>query len=426
MTKHHWRAAVSCAASISLLLLFVAIAVAEVQPAPTPPVPSPAPPQAGKPIGCEPGDVRPRAGGASIAPPANESLQHKSWQPIGGMIEFTINSFVVIPADASITTCFRWKVEPAANARPFNEARPARVELTNGGKSLKVTVAIPEITEAAAETKKEKALAGLAVPLAEVRILAIKADNTLAADVWTEVGITRPWISLLLALATVVAGFVLLNIAVRFRITHEGILRANWLLRIISTPAATASLSQLQIILWTFVVAASAVYVVTLSGQLVQITTGTLILLGISGAAILAAQAHDANKTAGKDAAQTAAKEAATAHDKLVAESADPKVIEDAKKKMDDAQAKAADATAIVPPDKVPQWSDLIVSQDAQGNREIDVTRVQMLLFTVITASFVVVKVIAAYVIPEIPDGYLVLMGISNGVYVGSKVVQKS
>ena len=49
-----------------------------------------------------------------------------------------------------------------------------------------------------------------------------------------------------------------------------------------------------------------------------------------------------------------------------------------------------------------------------------------MLLFTLVTAGFVVIKVIAAYVIPEMPRGFLVLMGISNGAYIGSKIVQKS
>jgi hypothetical protein len=53
--------------------------------------------------------------------------------------------------------------------------------------------------------------------------------------------------------------------------------------------------------------------------------------------------------------------------------------------------------------------------------RELDVTRVQMLIFTVVTAAFVLLSVASNYVIPEIPDSFLYLMGISNGVYVGSK-----
>ena len=58
--------------------------------------------------------------------------------------------------------------------------------------------------------------------------------------------------------------------------------------------------------------------------------------------------------------------------------------------------------------------------EDMKG-RELDVTRAQMLLFTLVTAVFVAVKVITSYEIPDIPEGFLILMGISNGVYVGSK-----
>ena len=45
----------------------------------------------------------------------------------------------------------------------------------------------------------------------------------------------------------------------------------------------------------------------------------------------------------------------------------------------------------------------------------------QMLYFTLVTAVFVALKVITSYEIPVIPDGFLILMGISNSVYVASK-----
>ena len=47
-----------------------------------------------------------------------------------------------------------------------------------------------------------------------------------------------------------------------------------------------------------------------------------------------------------------------------------------------------------------------------------------MLYFTLITAIFVVMRVVTTYVIPEIPQGFQILMGISNAVYFGSKVAQ--
>ena len=93
-----------------------------------------------------------------------------------------------------------------------------------------------------------------------------------------------------------------------------------------------------------------------------------------------------------------------------------------AAKKAEQAQQQAGNWRP--PDDQTPRWSDLIVNDQNTAVREIDVSRVQMLLFTLISAVFVISKVITAYVIPEIPVGYLTLMGISNGVYVGSKVVR--
>ncbi|WP_189052243.1 fibronectin type III domain-containing protein, partial [Aliidongia dinghuensis] len=70
---------------------------------------------------------------------------------------------------------------------------------------------------------------------------------------------------------------------------------------------------------------------------------------------------------------------------------------------------------------RTPLWSDLVVTSD-NGNT-VDTARVQMLFFTVIGALFVALKVITNNQIPEIPAGFLLLMGISNGVYLAAKFV---
>jgi hypothetical protein len=68
-----------------------------------------------------------------------------------------------------------------------------------------------------------------------------------------------------------------------------------------------------------------------------------------------------------------------------------------------------------------PSWADLVVAGPGRG--EVDVTRVQMLFFTLITAAFVTMTVLNTYTIPEIPQGFLILMGLSNGVYLTNKFV---
>jgi hypothetical protein len=281
------------------------------------------------------------------------------------------------------------------------------------------------------------------VPLAEVRILAIdNKQKSVAADASTTMGITSPFWAFAFAILAAVLGFLVLYFCVG-RITQEGIRKANPLLRIISTPSGFASLSQLQIIIWTFVVASSAVYVMSLSGELIQITEGTLVLLGIAGAAGLGAKVHtEAQSTSAETAATQAEKDRETAKriaaEKRAAAQAAPndqqkaeimRTDEDEAAKARIAQDLRAKANAIktAPADQVPKWSDLILTYSGtDATPEVDVTRFQMLFFTIITAIFVLTSVVANYVIPEIPAGFVTLMGISNGVYIGSKVVQRS
>ena len=388
------------------------------------------------------------AGGASVAPDDGQSLQHKNWQAQNGIVEFTVRSLTAIPADASVYVCFGWKAE---GKLPLVPSRPSRLELSGDGKTLKVTTTVPPLGAKPEQTEYVLPLLHV-VPVAIVRILAIK-DTTVAADAATTIGITHPWVAIIFALATIVIGFWILYVALTWRLEDKGIRSANWLLQIISTPSGYASLSQLQILLWTFVVAASAVYVMSLSGQLIEISSGTLTLLGIAGAAALGAKAHSesqagsavgAAKTAEKDAKDADAlvkqkESAVTAATAAGSDTAGPAAELEAAKRDAAAKANAAQAaqtkaqafSAPPPTHPQPKWSDLLVTESFEDDgttvtRELDVTRFQMLLFTLITAVFVLITVLTTYVIPEISTGFVTLMGISNGVYLGSKVVQRT
>jgi hypothetical protein len=67
----------------------------------------------------------------------------------------------------------------------------------------------------------------------------------------------------------------------------------------------------------------------------------------------------------------------------------------------------------------VPQWSDLVTDTDRAT--EIDVTRVQMLFFTMISASFVALRILVDGFIPEVGPTYVQLMRLSNGLYLTAK-----
>ena len=409
--------------------------------------------------------------------------ESKGWQPAGGEIAFAIKTYSkTVPTDALTKTCFRWKLTKG-DPGPFRDSGAGSIRvLERQPDTIKVAVSVPTLENQPDRFNQERmgsyAIPYLAVPQTDVRVLLFDSELNPIFDAWTKAGVTSAWLAAMIALLTVAVAFVVLRLVCRRRFPKFG--KTNTLLCLITTRHGFASLSQFQIMLWTFVVMASAVYVIALSADLIPITAGTLGLLGISGAAAViskaksesdaaaapqplgpaaaeqeavraehaAKQAEQAAPPASAEAkreAELAAKElrakadaarakadaaeavsaavkardaVATAVDKAKAEQEARKAEEQAEAKTKTAAAADA-AAAAVTRIRHPRWSDLLM-EELEG-RELDVTRVQMLLFTLVTAGFVVVKVITSYEIPAIPESFLILMGISNGVYVVSK-----
>jgi hypothetical protein len=374
--------------------------------------------------GCNAVEKPANAGGGSLDRAAGQGLQQKNWQAAGGEIQFDVKSFAVIPPSASVVVCFRWKGNDQA---PYFAVRPHLLDLSSDGKILKVTTSVPR----ARDIKGEKKEFMLIVPLAEVRILAMPPAGAVGTDgkpfattdVIASIGVTSVFWALVLALLIALLAYGALTLVCRRRMQPCQVSVFNPIC-IITLPSGYASLSQFQVMVWTFVVGASAVYVMALSGELIEVTSGTLVLLGISGAAAVGAKWH--NEATGAPVAPAAPAPApAPAGEPAPVVEASPAPAP-APVALTPAQAAAAAPAAVA---RRPRWSDLVISEVVKNGvvkrREIDVSRVQMLYFTLITASFAVLKVLTTYVIPEIPDGFQVLLGISNAVYMGSKVAQK-
>jgi hypothetical protein len=122
---------------------------------------------------------------------------------------------------------------------------------------------------------------------AYLRVSAANAEPT----VFT-VGSTRHWVAGVVTLAAVlIAGCALGRFATDLGVPgpkESSIWRLYSVpLRVISTANGWASLAQFQIMLWSFVIGAGAVYVITLTGSLIPISAGTLALLGIAGGAMV-------------------------------------------------------------------------------------------------------------------------------------------
>lgn len=301
-----------------------------------------------------------------------------AWQPPGGEVRFSLKGTDIPADDMKLWVCFRW--HGILKPMPWHRTPPTRVLPVNGNQvDLSVLVPAELLPEwpkwfhnFGAGREVEYTGFGL-VPLADMHIVATSEKAAWhRIDTVVQVGITHRWFALIPAsLATLVA-WLIFNAWGRAR----GI-QGDLILRIICSPNGTASLSQFQIMLWTLVVASSTIYVMALSGSLIDIPATMLGLLGISGISTLGAKLSAGVGTPSPN-----------------------------------------------PPDPTPQtprWSDLVIA--GGGSNEIDVTRLQMLLFTLIAAVFVAMKVFDQSQIPEIPSGMLSLMGLSNGVYLAAKFV---
>lgn len=412
------------------------------------------------------------------------------------------------------------------------------------------------------------------VPLAELRILGRGTGG--GTGEWKRfegtipVGITLRWIAALIAGCAVILAWVVVLKLARSRPAIQG----NPVLRIFTNSNGYASLSQFQITLWTFTVGASAIYVMALSGTLIDVPTQMLALLGISGAAVLGASLPGANaantearsgstsmpgvvgnfnvmgtagattvvliwrapatgtaaiaytleqssdggatwtplggtsdtmypvtglapatlygfRVTGIDAEGTPGSPSATLAVRTSTAPATPTPPPAAPQTVaavgpSNPSAVNLEWSAVAPapegyavqyrnvnggtwitaptvtsgkyyrlpglkpnaayearvaaiaggvlgpwsmpslpfhtPMRLPQWADLVIWD---GKSEVDVTRIQMLLFTLIAAGFVLLTIGNENVIPEIPASIVLLMGISNGVYLTAKFIPR-
>lgn len=325
------------------------------------------------------------------------------WRPRGGEVRFFIKGTAgAAPTVTKVRVCFGWaspEDEPGALHGLFGSPQVRSIANRSGVTYGGVVPVLPGLGDGTFWLKRIFGSSnfvftgGFTVPVADMVVEVTTADGATDTVVTaTQVGVT----SVAFAWVVVATTAILLWLGTRSLAQHLKIPGSNLFLRAISTSDGYASLSQMQMVLWTLVVALSAIYVITLSGNLINISQGTLVLLGIAGGAGLMSRATAPQADAGDAAPPDAAGPAAAPADPA------PESLPD------------RPVTRIVP-----EWSDLLVASRDSG--EIDVTRLQMLGFTLITAAFVAIKVVVDYEIPEIPDNFLILMGISNGLYIGGK-----
>jgi hypothetical protein len=295
-----------------------------------------------------------------------------AWRPRAGEVWFQLAS--PTPFD-QIMVCFAWPDSTIVLPSPLvRRLAPSEAPVTDVN-TVTYAAVVPDMPDAAYEwwdriwTHINTATGFGTVPEA-LMVVQAGSDKT-AVTLVQKVGVTSVIGAAVLVIVLLSAAYLLLWAVAQAREPGAGARWGGSLLWLITGGDGFASLSQFQIVLWTVTVATCAVYVMALSGNLIELPAGVLVLLGIASGAALVARLPS---------------------------------------KVDDRAPRPAMVHA--------QWSDLVVI----GNG-IDVTRVQMLIFTLISAAFVIVKVVVAYQIPVIPDNFLLLMGISNGVYLTGRTL---
>lgn len=136
------------------------------------------------------------------------------------------------------------------------------------------------------------------------------------------------------------------------------------------------SVSKTQIVIWTYTILFGLIYVYCMSETFLAITSQMLFLLGISGGTAVAAKYNAVNKSLANNGQPTAA------------------------------GSNASNKGSV---QKLP-----------------DFYKVQMLTFTIVIAVIVFIEIVKSNIFPELSPELVMVMGISNSVYLGNKFIGSS
>ncbi len=261
------------------------------------PVPAPPPPEPPPPPSADAPDPAARAC-PRFFPPDSASgekphgsltiLSGTRWQPVGGEVRFVLTGMEKPPEDLVVD--FAWTSNRDKDGERCRRSPRVRLlprdSTSDDDRTFRFAALVP------AFGFDHPWIEGLGhrtwtstVPLADVYVhgtVPRDRDAPLHVILTDSVGITTAWIAFVAAgIGAVVAWSVLALCASRRAVP------GGYFLGVISTPYGVASLSQFQVTIWTFVIGAGVVYVMMLTGNLIDIPATTLALLGVTGASLV-------------------------------------------------------------------------------------------------------------------------------------------
>ena len=285
--------------------------------------------------------------------------------PVGEYITLDVSKNDFNFQKAQFYVCLRKQENGEANKKPFIASNDVDLKEVQIDKA-KLQARIPDINESGVH---------LAKPV-DLLVVARGPDGEIAEVVSQEFAVSSRPLAIICWIFAFVLPWLVSGVIVgrreRIKWSHFDPI---WF---VSGKYGGASLSLAQILLWTVLVFSASFYVLVVSGKLLDLTNDVLILLGITGGSSIIA--------------------------KITASARD---------------SKGREIAAMDPRD--PKWLNLF-----QTEGRPDLYKVQMALFTTLAAVFVTIKIYGTLEFPELPAGLLTLIGISNGVYLGSKATSKT
>lgn len=298
------------------------------------------------------------------------------YAPEGGNITVVVKKSDFNFNKARFQVCFRLRTGKP-NTNPFVPSDDIELQEVKMGEA-KLRVRVPDVQQPFNSSTPTDLL-----------VVAHGEDGALAEVVSKEFSVSSHGFAILAWIVAFVIAFVCCSIS----IPKESVaLRRSRLnpVRFAAGKSGRTSLSLAQILLWSILVFSASFYVFWASGKLLALTPQVLVLLGIAGGSSVIAKIASSMKD-GKG------------------------------RGLMEAELKAIIGENEVLAPKTPRLIDLVQTEERP-----DLFKFQMALFTVLAAFYVIIEIFRTYEFPQLPEGLLVLIGISNGVYLTSKGAAKT
>jgi hypothetical protein len=198
------------------------------------------------------------------------------WRPRGGEIRFSVDKDGKPAQVANLRVCFRWAAADKTAPRRFALIKSPMVRAI-GRTSLgaEYGTQVPSLPPGAffRSGTGTRFTALHLVPVAEM-VVEATVENGRVDVVSFQVGVS----SVKLAGSVTILSIAVVLLLIRQFVRKAGATGSNWMLSIVADHSGYADIAQFQLVLWTTVIGAGAIFAMSLSGTMIEISSTTLVL----------------------------------------------------------------------------------------------------------------------------------------------------